>query len=226
MRSREVYSCSPAFSSLAPCQNQYRYDSGVLAALMASTWRSRQQHAMKTSILVNCPWGSALTCRVAPVHFRPPSVEPPCTCSPSKPHGPPATGPISVQWRELSSQWTVVGLSTSQAWGPHPLAARFRVLSTCTSRTRSCCSRWWRVRFPWRTIQAVTLSFSSQILDTRPVVTISPPTSSLTCQSPPTSSYCTRRQLAWSHCRPRSGLLTWHPSLQLPTVYVSSLSLT
>jgi hypothetical protein len=56
---------------------------------MASTWRLRQQHAMKTSIPVNCPWGSALSCRVAPLsllatHCQP-SVEPPCTCSSSSP---------------------------------------------------------------------------------------------------------------------------------------------
>jgi hypothetical protein len=52
---------------------------------MASTWRLRQQHAMKTSIPVNCPWGSARTCRVAPVHFRPPITGPvlsPHVCAP------------------------------------------------------------------------------------------------------------------------------------------------
>jgi hypothetical protein len=38
---------------------------------MASTWQLRQQRTMKTSILVNCPRGSARTCRVAPVHFWP-----------------------------------------------------------------------------------------------------------------------------------------------------------
>ncbi len=29
---------------------------------------------------------------------------------------------------------------------------------------------------------------------------------------PPTFSCCARRQSEWSHCRPRSSLLTWHPS--------------
>jgi hypothetical protein len=43
---------------------------------MASTWRLRQQSAMKTSIPVNCPWGSARSCRVAPVHFRLPIAGP------------------------------------------------------------------------------------------------------------------------------------------------------
>jgi hypothetical protein len=37
---------------------------------MASTWQLRQQRAMKTSVPVNCPWGSARSCCVAPVHFR------------------------------------------------------------------------------------------------------------------------------------------------------------
>jgi hypothetical protein len=44
------------------------------------------------------------------------------------------------------------------------------------------------------------------------VVTISPSTSSLTCQVPLMSSYCARRQSEWSHSKPRSGMLTWHPS--------------
>ncbi len=108
------------------------------------------------------------------------------------------------------------GASMSQAWGPHPLLAAFcgpvRVFSMCTCRTQSCCCRWWRGRSPWRTNQAVTLPSSSQILAMWPVVTISLSTSSLMCQVPPTSSYCARRQSELSHCRPRSGLLTWHPS--------------
>jgi hypothetical protein len=36
----------------------------------------RQQRALRTSIPVNCPWGSARTCRVAPIHFRPPIAGP------------------------------------------------------------------------------------------------------------------------------------------------------
>jgi hypothetical protein len=105
MRSREIYSGSPAFSSLPLHQNQC--DSGMLAASMASTCRLRQQRAMKTSIPVNCPWGSACSCRMAPIHFQPPiaglvlslHVRAPLPV----PHGPPATGPISMQSRELPS---------------------------------------------------------------------------------------------------------------------------
>ncbi len=70
VRPRKVYFWSPAFSSMPPCQNQD--NSGVLVASMASTWKLRQQRTMKTSIPVNCPWGSARSCHVAPVHFRSP----------------------------------------------------------------------------------------------------------------------------------------------------------
>jgi hypothetical protein len=93
--SRKVCS-SPAYRSLLPCQNQC--DSGVLAALMASTWRLRQQCAMKSSIPVNYPWGSARSCRVAPVHFRPPIASPVLSLHVRAPlpvpRGPPAKGPV------------------------------------------------------------------------------------------------------------------------------------
>jgi hypothetical protein len=55
---------------------QNQYDSGMLTASIASTWRLRQQRAVKTSIPVNCPWGSAHSCRVAPVHSRLPIASP------------------------------------------------------------------------------------------------------------------------------------------------------
>jgi hypothetical protein len=61
-------------------------------------------------------------------HCRP-SVEPPRTCSSSKPRGPPATGPLSVQSRELPSRWTAVGQARPRReahihFRPH-FAARF-----------------------------------------------------------------------------------------------------
>jgi hypothetical protein len=40
----------------------------------------------------------------------------------------------------------------------------------------------------------------------------SPTTSSLQCARSPPTSYCAHSQSEWSHCRPWSGLLTWHPS--------------
>ncbi len=57
-------------------------------------------------------------------HWQP-GVEPPRMCSSFIPCGPRATGPISVQSRELPSRWTAVGLSTFQSWSPHPLSAAF-----------------------------------------------------------------------------------------------------
>ncbi len=101
----------------------------VLAALMASTWQLRQQRVMKTSIPVNCPWGSVRSCHVVAVHFRLPIAGPVLSLHVSAPlpvpHWPPATGPTSVQSRELPSQWPAVGLSTFQSWGPHSLSAAF-----------------------------------------------------------------------------------------------------
>ncbi len=64
-----------------------------------------------------------------PVHFRPPIASPVLSLHVRAPlpgpRGPPATGPISMQSRELPSRWTAVGLSTFQSWGPHPLSAAF-----------------------------------------------------------------------------------------------------
>ncbi len=219
MRSREVYPWTSAFSSSPPRQNQYRYDSGLLAASRASAWRLRQQRAMK-----HLSQWTAHGAQHAPVAWPPLTFGCPlparcwaptyvllfqATWAPSN-----RTNQCAVKRAAISVDRR--GASTSQAWGPHPLSAAFcgpvRVLSMCTYRTRSCCCRWWRGRSPWRTNQAVMLPSSSQILATRPVVTISPSTSSLTCQVPPTSSYCARSQSEWSHSRLRSGLLTWHPS--------------
>jgi hypothetical protein len=51
---------------------------------------------MKFSIPANCPWGSARSCRVAPVHFRPPIGAPVLSlhvCAPLPvPRRPPAKG--------------------------------------------------------------------------------------------------------------------------------------
>jgi hypothetical protein len=72
----------------------------------------RQQRAMKTSILVNCPWGSARTCRMAPVHFRPPIAGPvlsPHVRAPLPSQVGPSNRTNNVQSRELPSRWTAVG---------------------------------------------------------------------------------------------------------------------
>jgi hypothetical protein len=132
-----------------------------------------------------------------------------------QPRGPPATGPITCRQESCHPGGPPWGQLVSGVRPPSTFGRILRPGSsspTCTCRTRSCWCRWWRGRSPWRTNQAVMLPSSSQILATRPVVTISLSTSNLMCQVPPTSSYCARRQSEWSHSRPRSGLLTWHPS--------------
>jgi hypothetical protein len=69
-------------------------------------------HVMKSSILVNCLWSSACSCRVAPIHFRPPSGGPVLSlhvCVPLPvPCRPPAKGPACNE---------VDLLSREPAWG-------------------------------------------------------------------------------------------------------------
>jgi hypothetical protein len=68
------------------------------------------------------------------------------------------------------------------------------------------------VDLPGALFRLSKLGSYSQILATWPMAASSPPMSRSTCQVPPMLSCCTRRQLESSHCRPRSGLLTWHLS--------------
>ncbi len=147
VRPRKVYSGSPAFSSMPPRQNQY--DSGLLAASMASTWRLRQQHAVKTSIPVNCPWGSARSCRVAPVHSRLPIAGPVLslhTRAPLPSHvGPQQQDPPACSQESCHPSEPPWGSARSSCESPIHFrlhfAARFRVLSMCMCRARSCCCR-------------------------------------------------------------------------------------
>jgi hypothetical protein len=153
-RSLETALCGPgrsilsAFSSSPPRQNQYRYDSGMLAASMASTWRLRQQRAMKSSIPMNYPWGSARTCHVAPVHFQPPIAGPvlsPHVCAPLPSHVGPQQQDQSACSQESchpgGPQWgqCVPGMRPPSTFGR--ILRPVRVLSTCMCRTRSCCCR-------------------------------------------------------------------------------------
>ncbi len=142
----------------------------------------------------------------------------------------PSNRTINVQLRELPSRsrWTAVGPARPRREAPihlRPILQPGSNSLTCTCRTRSCCCRWWRGRPPWRTKQAAMLPSSSLIFATRPVVIVSPSMSSLTCQVPPTSSYCAGRQSEWSHSRPLSGLLTWHPSAPTADSLLSHVAL-
>ncbi len=94
----------------------------MLTALMASTWVALEvARAMKSSVPVNCPWGSARSCRVAPIHFRPPiggpvsslHVHAPLTV----PRRPPAKGPAcSVVKAAIPVNRR--GARTLQSWAP------------------------------------------------------------------------------------------------------------
>jgi hypothetical protein len=127
---------------MPPRQNQY--DSDVLAASTESTWRLRQQCAMKTSIPVNCPWGSARSCRMAPVHFQPPIAGPVLrlhVCAPLPvPRGLPATGPACSQesCRPGEPPWGSTRSSREAPihFWPH-FAAQFRVTSCARARPKA-----------------------------------------------------------------------------------------
>jgi hypothetical protein len=77
-------------------------------------WRPRGSsavevaRAMKSSIPVNCPWGSARSCRVAPIHFWLPIGCPVLSlhvCAPLPvPRRPPAKGPACLPWIVLLSR--------------------------------------------------------------------------------------------------------------------------
>jgi hypothetical protein len=148
---------------------------------------------MTSSILVNCPWGSACSCSMAPLHFRPPIDGPVLSLHRSAPlpvpSGPPVKGPASNE-RELPSWWTAVGLSTLQSWGPiyfRPhFMAPFWVLSPCTC--------WLLLAVEDEGLS--TLLSSSQILPRGlwPLTLCPHPDK---CAWSPASLCYTRRQLSW-----------------------------
>jgi hypothetical protein len=68
--------------------------------------RMRKRCAMKSSIPMNCPWGSACSCHIAPIHFQLPLGSPVlslqvCASLPV-PRRPPAEGPACSE-RDLAS---------------------------------------------------------------------------------------------------------------------------
>ncbi len=110
-----------------------------------------------------------------------------------------------------------MGLSTLQSGGPPftfgcILWPGFEISPCACARPKAAVVDDEGVGLPGELFRLSTLSSSFQILAMWPVAAISPPTSRLMCQVPPTSSCCARRQSEWSHCRPGSGLLTWHLS--------------
>jgi hypothetical protein len=115
---------------------------------------------MKSSVLVNCPWGSACSCWVTTVHFLPTIAGPVLSLHIRAPlpvpRGPPAKGPVcnKENCQPGEPPW---GLARSSCeapvhFRPH-FTARFWVLSMCTRWAQGCCCRWWRGRPSWWTIQ-------------------------------------------------------------------------
>ncbi len=148
----------------------------------------------------NCPPNRQFSVQVS-LHIHPPP--------PSYPCGPPANGPACSK-RDLPSQWTIVGLRLLLLLGPHSLSAAYYSLvlhsSTCT-----CVGPWLLLRAMksafWVSFSGFrTLLFSSRILA---IVYCICPQPDNNVQVP---HLMLRMKSEWSHCRARSGLLTWHPS--------------
>jgi hypothetical protein len=174
--------------------------------------------AMKSSVLVNCPWGSARSCRMAPVHFRLPIGGPMSglyvRAPLPVPRGPPAEGPACCEV-ELPSQWTAVGLSTLQLWGPRWLSTAIYspVLRCARAGPKAAAVKDEGVGLPGK----LSRGQHTVILLPDPCHAACENLSAhvqhkVTSQFPPTSSCCAQRQPEWSHCRLRSSLLIGHPS--------------
>ncbi len=108
---------------------------------------------MKSSVPVNCPWGSARSCCMVPIHFRPPIGRPVSSlhiCAPLLgPTQPPAVGPVCSELSCHPSEppW---GSAHSSCEAPiHfrlQLTGRFRASPRACTGPKSCCFRSWRGR--------------------------------------------------------------------------------
>ncbi len=183
---------------------------------------------MKSSILVNCLWGSARSHRMDPVHFRPPIYGPVLSLRVHAPilvpRRPPAKGPVCNKENYHPGK-PLCGSARSSCeahiHSPLQFTARFRVLSRYMCRTQGCCCRRGRGRPSWWTIQAqhaVVLLLPDPCH--APVAAISPPTSRLTCQVPHVVMLCTEavRMKSLQAAERTACLPVTHP-LQLLTVF-------
>ncbi len=175
---------------------------------------------MKSSIPVNCLWGSATLLSRGPrsllaAHWRP-GVEPPRMCFPSSPTQAPS--------EESSMQWSRSQIPVNRHGAQHAPVMRppftfgrilqpgFEFSPRARAGPKAAAVEGEGFGLPGVLVMLSTLSYSSQILATRSVAASLRPRSNKRARSPPTFSCCARRQSEWNHCRPRSGLLTWHPS--------------
>jgi hypothetical protein len=119
------------------------------------------------------PWSSACSCRVAPIHFRPPSVEPSRTCSPSSPMQAPSEG-SSVQWSRSTIPVNRRGAQHAPVMRPTFTFSRilrpdFKFSPRAHAEPRAAAVEDEGFSLPSVQVMLSMLSYSSQILATRSV---------------------------------------------------------
>ncbi len=157
---------------------------------------------MKLSVPVNCPWGSARSCRVAPIHFQPPIGGPVSSLQVRAPlpgpMWPPAADPVCSELSCHPSEppWGSAHSSCEAPIHFRPqLTARFRASPRAHTGPKCCCFRSWRGRpSRWASQSSARCRPPPRSSPRSPWQSHPPPASSLTCLVPPKSSCCARRQ--------------------------------
>ncbi len=154
---------------------------------------------MKSSIPVNCPWAQRAPVAWPPFTFGHPLVG----CCWASTYVLPFQSHAGPQ-QEVHCEVDEICL---HFWPQ--FTARFRVLSTCTCQAQGYCFRRWRDRPFWWAGQCSACCCPPPRSSTRgPWLLSLRPRPDCSVPGLPTSC-CKRMQLEWSHCRLRSGLLTW-----------------
>ncbi len=177
---------------------------------------------MKSSIPVSCPWGSTRSRCMAPIRFRLPigslvlSLH---ICDPLPvPRWSLAKGP-ACSGIDLPSQWTALGLSMLQPWGPHSLSAA--IYGPCTCWAQGCCFRRCRGQSFWWASQCSAHCRPPPRSSARSLWPLSPcPCPDCNVPGPPPTSCCTCRKLEWSQCRP-ADLAPVHVNCWQSTVHLA-----
>jgi hypothetical protein len=219
VRSKKVYSRAPANSSIPPCQNQDA----------SGGWRPLWRPCRPPGWGSDMQWGH-LSQWIASGAQHVPVVWPLFTFGcplaalcwasavvlPFQSHmGPSKRSSV----RDLPSRWAAVELSTLQLWGLHSLSAAIYspVLSSIHVQ-RACAGP------RAAALGDERVGLSGELVSAQHAVVLLPDpchaasghhlsvhVQIVACQVSPTS-WCAHRQSEWSHYRPRSSLLTWHPS--------------
>jgi hypothetical protein len=194
----------------------------VLAALMASTWAHGWSSTCHEVIyLGELPVGLSTLLsrglRSPSAAHRPPGVEPPRTCHLSQSHvGPQRRVQRASSEVVLLSRWTAVGLSTLQSWGPHSLSAVLYGPVSSSLHVHVLGPGLLLLKLKGSSFLACRKAQHAVMLlpDPRHAARgrLSSPTSRSTYQAPPHVLMLRTQAVGMKSCRPRSGLLTWHPS--------------